>query len=94
MKQFLPIGSIVMLKGGNKRVMICGRVQTRVEDDKIFDYTACLYPEGYIDAQSMYLFNNEDIDTVYYIGMQDVEEFRFRDLMEQELAKLNNTEIE
>lgn len=94
MKNYLPIGSVVMLKGGTKRVMICGRVQTRVEDNKIFDYTACLYPEGYIDAQSMYLFNNEDIDTVYYIGMQDVEEFRYRDLMEQELAKLNNTEIE
>lgn len=94
MKQFLPIGSVVMLKGGNKRVMICGRVQTRVEDNKIFDYTACLYPEGYIDAQSMYLFNNEDIDMVYYIGMQDVEEFRFRDLLDQELSKLNNTEIE
>lgn len=94
MKNYLPIGSVVMLKGGNKRVMICGRVQTRVEDNTIFDYTACLYPEGYIDAQSMYLFNNEDIDMVYYIGMQDVEEFRFRDLMEQELAKLNNTEIE
>lgn len=94
MRQYLPIGSVVMLKGGNKRVMICGRIQTRIEDNKIFDYTACLYPEGYMDAQSMYLFNNEDIDTVYYIGMQDVEEFRFRDLMEQELAKLNNTEIE
>lgn len=94
MRQYLPIGSVVMLKGGNKRVMICGRIQTRVEDNKIFDYTACLYPEGYMDAQSMYLFNNEDIDIVYYIGMQDVEEFRFRDLMEQELAKLNNTEIE
>lgn len=94
MKNYLPIGSVVMLKGGNKRVMICGRVQTRMEDNKIFDYTACLYPEGYMDAQSMYLFNNEDIDTVYYIGMQDTEEFRYRDLMEQELAKLNNTEIE
>ena len=94
MKQYLPIGSVVMLKGGNKRVMICGRVQTRVEDNTIFDYTACLYPEGYIDSQSMYLFNNEDIETIYYIGMQDVEEFRFRDIIEQELAKLKNTEIE
>ena len=74
MKNYLPIGSVVMLKGGNKRVMICGRVQTRMEDNKIFDYTACLYPEGYMDAQSMYLFNNEDIDTVYYIGMQDTEQ--------------------
>ena len=65
-----------------------------MEDNMLFDYTACLYPEGYIDAQNMYLFNNEDIDTIYYIGMQDAEEFRYRDFMETELAKLNNPEIE
>ena len=89
MKNFLPLGSVVLLKGGNKRVMICGRVQTRVEDNKVFDYSACLYPEGYVDAQSMYLFNNEDIHMVYYIGMQDVEEFQFRDIIDKELEKLN-----
>ena len=93
MKNYLPIGSVVMLKGGNKRFMICGRVQTRVPDNEIFDYTACLYPEGYIDAQNMYLFNNEDIDTLYYVGMQDAEEFRFRDLMEKELEKRESEEI-
>ena len=92
MKNYLPLGSVVLLKGGSKRIMICGRVQTRVEDNTVFDYSACLYPEGFIDAQSMYLFNNEDIDMVYYIGMQDVEEFQFRDRIDKELEKLNAQE--
>jgi len=28
-QDLLPIGSVVLLKGGNKRVMICGRIQAR-----------------------------------------------------------------
>lgn len=28
-RELLPIGSVVLLKGGEKRVMICGRIQTR-----------------------------------------------------------------
>ncbi len=94
MKNYLPIGSVVRLKGGTKRIMICGRVQSRIPDNVNFDYIACLYPEGFIDAQSMYLFNNEDIDRVYYIGMQDDEEFAYRDVMEKELAKLDTLESE
>ena len=88
MKNYLPIGSIVQLKGGTKRIMVCGRVQTNVETGDIYDYVACLYPEGFIDAKNMYLFNNEDIEQVYYIGMQDVEEFRFRDYLEKELEQM------
>ena len=89
MKNFLPIGSVVKLTGGTKRVMICGRVQSEVESGKMYDYSACLYPEGFLGADSMYLFNNEDIAEVYYIGMQDPEEFAFRTVMDQELEKLN-----
>ena len=92
MKNFLPIGSVVKLKGGSKRVMICGRVQSEVQSGKRYDYSACLYPEGFLGADSMYLFNNEDIGEVYYIGMQDPEEFAFRDVMEQELKKLEEQE--
>lgn len=78
MKDFLPIGSVVLLKGAEKKLMICGRVQTHVEQGKVYDYSGCLYPEGFMGADQMYLFNNEDIDTLYYVGMQDEEEFKFR----------------
>jgi len=87
MKKLLPLGSVVMLNGGKKRVMICGRMQTRVQDNTMFDYSACLYPEGIIDPKKLYLFNNEDIDMVYFVGMQDTEEFEFRSRIEEEMKK-------
>ena len=41
-KNLLPIGSVVLLKGGEKRLMICGRIQTRAGSDKVYDYSAPL----------------------------------------------------
>ncbi len=88
MKEYLPLGSVVTLKEGNKKLMICGRLQREVRSKVLYDYCACLYPEGMIDSKSVYLFNQEDIDCIYYIGLQDVEEFSFRHQMEAEWKKL------
>ncbi|EJV59015.1 hypothetical protein BWGOE4_16570 [Bacillus mycoides] len=43
----LPIGSIVILKEGTKKLMIYGRKQ-QVETDKVkkFDYMGCFLPRG------------------------------------------------
>lgn len=82
MKTYLPIGSIVILKNGQKKVMIYGRRQRRVTDENEYDYIACLYPEGNINEDYMYLFNHEDIDTVVYRGFSDAEEEAF-------VAKIN-----
>lgn len=57
--EFLPVGSVVLLKGGNKRIMICGRIQAQAGSDIIYDYSACYYPEGIIDPQSMFFFNRD-----------------------------------
>jgi len=88
MKKLLPIGSVVMLKGGKKRVMIIGRIQRLVNTDKLYDYSACYYPEGVLDPKDLFLFNNEDIDTVYFVGFQDTEEFKFRGYLEDEIGKI------
>lgn len=80
MKNFLPIGSVVLLKDASKRLMICGRIQMRTDEGerKLYDYCGCLYPEGMLDPERTFLFNNEDIDKLFYMGMQDEEEFKFR----------------
>ena len=77
MKNYLPIGTVVLLKKGQKKVMIYGRRQRRVTEDLEYDYIACLYPEGNIDEDYMYLFNHEDIETVVYRGYSDAEEEAF-----------------
>ena len=89
-EKLLPIGSVVLLKEGNKRVMICGRVQAQVEKEKIYDYVACYYPEGIIDSNKLFFFNREDIEMVFFIGFQDPEEFKFRG---EVLAKVGELEV-
>ncbi|ALC89275.1 hypothetical protein AM500_05350 [Bacillus sp. FJAT-18017] len=77
MKKYLPIGSIVLLKGGTKRIMIYGRQQKEMQSDKVWDYIACLYPEGNLSEDYMYLFNHDQIEKVFFIGFQDEEELEF-----------------
>ena len=73
-RNLLPIGSVVLIKGGQKRVMICGRIQTKSGGDTIYDYSACYFPEGIIDPKQMFFFNNDAIERVFFIGFQDPEE--------------------
>lgn len=75
--KYLPIGSVVLLKQGEKRLMIYGRKQKDRETGTIWDYVACLYPEGNISMEQTYLFNHEQIDRVYFIGYQDEDEIEF-----------------
>ena len=52
-KDLLPVGSIVLLKGGEKRLMICGILQSEAsEDAKNYDYLGTLYPEGHIGSST------------------------------------------
>ena len=84
MDKYLPIGSVVLLKNGRKKIMIYGRKQMHVETGEEWDYLACLYPEGNINEEFMYLFNHDQIDKVYYLGYEDEEEKRF---VEENLRK-------
>lgn len=73
-KQFLPIGSVVLLEDADKRLMIYGIMQIGVADGKQYDYISCLYPEGFLDKEHTYLFNHEDIQRVDFIGFVDAEQ--------------------
>ena len=82
--EFLPIGSVVLLEGGNKRIMICGRIQAQAGSDIIYDYSACYYPEGIVDPKSMFFFNRDAIATVYFRGYEDQDELDYRhDVLDQ-----------
>lgn len=87
-KNMLPIGSVVLLKGGDKRIMICGRIQAKDGENAIYDYSACYYPEGIVDASSMFFFNRDAIETVYFLGFQDKEELDFRSKVLDNLGEL------
>ncbi|MCA1321617.1 DUF4176 domain-containing protein [Bacillus tianshenii] len=73
----LPNGTIILLKGETKKLMIYGRKQRLEGSDLVYDYLGCLYPEGYIDPAHSYVFNHDDIETVVFQGFMDEEEARF-----------------
>ena len=89
-KNLLPIGSVVLLKGGDKKIMVCGRIQAKEGENTIYDYSACYYPEGIVDPSSMFFFNRDAIDTVYFLGFQANDELDFR---QNVLDKLGELEI-
>ncbi len=80
-RDLLPIGSVVLLKGGEKRIMICGRIQTKAGEDTIYDYSACYFPEGIVDAKHMFFFNNDAIERIFFIGFQDPEELSYQEML-------------
>ena len=66
-ERYLPVGTVVMLKGGSKRVMIAGFCAVSDEaGEKVYDYSGCLYPEGFISSTQTCLFDHEQIDKVYF----------------------------
>lgn len=79
-KDLLPIGSIVLLNDGEKRLMIEGIMQSDMSDISTqYDYIGILYPEGYIGEGFQYLFNHEDIDEIIFHGFEDTERDEFID---------------
>ena len=88
--ELLPIGTIVLLKNNDKKMMITGLLQTLTEMDdtvKEYDYLAVPYPEGYVDKRLQFLFNQEDIADIHYMGYIDVD---YQDLMEKIGTELDN----
>ena len=86
MKKYLPIGSVVLLKDSKKRIMIVGVKQKQVDSEKVWDYSACLYPEGILNPDKLFLFDSEQIERLYFIGFQDGEGLAFV----EQLNKMNN----
>lgn len=90
--KYLPIGTLVLLKNGKKRIMImgfCPKISKNGKDEQ-YDYCGVAYPEGVISAEQMLLFNHKQISKIYHMGLaKDKEEKKFkRDL--RELLKTQN----
>jgi len=77
-ERFLPLGTVVLLKNGNKKVMITGYCCIGKESNgKVFDYSGCMYPEGVLNSNKTLMFNHEQIDKVFYVGYTDEESKEF-----------------
>ena len=88
MKALLPIGTVVLLRESTKRVMIYGRLQREVDGSRVWDYIGCLFPEGNINPDHSFLFDNEQIESVFFVGCQDEEEMRFQQFLQDTASQI------
>ena len=70
--EYLPLGSIVVIKGGVKKFVIIARgLGVKIGDETVFfDYGGCMYPEGMIGDAVMY-FQHEDVIKTVHKGYSD-----------------------
>lgn len=79
-KDILPLGSVVLLNGGTKKVMIIGYcMKTPDNPDKIYDYCGCVFPEGVLRSDITCVFNHEQIKQIYFSGYKNDEANQFLD---------------
>ena len=93
-KKYLPLGTVVLLEGGAKRVMITGFATASSDDpDLIYDYAGCMYPQGFITSNQTVLFDHDQIQKIYHFGLIDPEWVEFQDNLKKFLENLDEQDI-
>ncbi len=93
-EKYLPLGTVVLLEGGAKRVMITGFATASSDDpDLIYDYAGCMYPQGFITSNQTILFDHDQIQKIYHFGLIDPEWVEFQDNLKKFLENLDEQDI-
>ncbi len=86
-ERFLPIGTVVILKGAQKKLMITGFTPIDMNKrDKMYDYCGCIYPEGVLNNNN-FLFNHDEISEVFFEGYVDDEQKEFSKKLKEFIDK-------
>ena len=69
---YIPLGSVVILKGGIQKLLVISRGINVKHGSEIlfFDYGGVLYPDGLTGDQMAY-FNHDGIDRILFRGYDD-----------------------
>ena len=87
----LPIGSVIMPKGGSHRLMIIGYGQRLVENpEQLYDYVGCPFPEGFLNAEHNFLFNRDQIERIDHMGHLTEGQMAYAEKIEEALAQARN----
>lgn len=77
-EKYLPLGSVVILGGGKKELMITGySMETPEKPGKIFDYCGCIFPEGVIRSDLTCVFDHSQIDKIIFTGCKNEKAEKF-----------------
>ncbi len=83
--KLLPIGSVVLLKDAEEKVMIvghCAPMQNDKGEVDICDYSGCTYPDGVETVDDIFVFDSKDIQEPLFIGYEDKEVKEESELLE------------
>lgn len=88
-EKFLPIGTVVELKGAKKNTMITNYFiySKDGQENKIYEYGGCPLPIG-VQKDVSLGFNHEDIEKVIYMGYIDDESKRFNEYLKANADKI------
>lgn len=87
---YLPLGSVVTLKGNAKAMMVVARALVVNEEQggqAYYDYGLCLYPEGLIGDAVVYS-NHDCVDDVIFQGFRDEEDAKLMATIAEALPNL------
>ena len=95
MEKYLPIGTVVLLKGGKKEVMITSYCifpnnLESSKDKKFYEYGGCVYPEGILDTM-VCAFNHNQIEKISYLGYQSEQQEALSQILNDGLNGYKNT---
>ena len=94
-EKYLPVGTVVLLRNGTKRVMINGFcTMDASKPDKVYDYSGVLFPEGSLSSDQTLLFDHEQIVRVDHLGLEDDEEKEFKAKLREIVAESANAAAE
>lgn len=89
-EKFLPIGTVCKLSTSPKEVMIIGYLPIPNEENNIvYDYSACTYPEGLLSSDLIVGFNHSEIEKILQLGMESELYNEYNKLIKEEIKKNN-----
>ena len=93
-EKYLPIGTVVLLQNGTKRIMINGFCTMDASNpNKIYDYSGVLFPEGSLSSDQTLLFDHDQIVRIDHLGLDDREEKEFKIRLKEIIAHTNPKDI-
>ena len=87
---YLPVGSVVLLKGAKQKVVVLGYAVKDDGGDKIWDYLGAPFPIGVIKSDMNLLFDKSQISKIYHVGYEDEDSVEFLEALERDLKKIKN----
>ena len=88
-EKYLPVGTVVLLKDATKKVMIVGYFPMD-EKKEVYDYTACVYPEGILSPDKSLAFNHNQIKEIIHMGLEDAESKKINEELKKMIEWINN----